>query len=210
VGTDAAGRDRREVEGLIGFFINQLPLRSRLAGDPTLRELLGQVRETALEAYAHQDLPFDLLVEALRVEQSRQRSPVFQVKLVLQNIPREDIDLPGLSFRQVVRPGAATAQIDLHWSFLESNDEIWLTLTYSTDLYDEPLIDSLLDEYEMWLHAFAERPEARFGAVAAELARARQDRLAERGLERKAKNLDKLRSRRRQVAGPEEGEARGG
>ena len=63
-----------------------------------------------------------------RSSSSRQRSPVFQVKLVLQNIPREDIDLPGLSFRQVVRPGAATAQIDLHWSFLESNDEIWLTL----------------------------------------------------------------------------------
>jgi len=196
VGTDVAGRDRREVEGLIGFFINQLPLRTRLAGDPTLRELLGRVRETALDAYAHQELPFDFLVEALRIEQSRRRSPVFQAKLVLQNIPREEMDLPGLSFR-VVPPRTETAQLDLHWSFLETGGELWLTLTYSTDLFDEPLIDSLLDQYEMWLRAFTERPEERLGAVAAEIARAGQDRLAERGLELKAKNLDKLRSRRR-------------
>jgi non-ribosomal peptide synthetase component F len=198
VGTDVAGRDRREVEGLIGFFINQLPLRTQLAGDPTLRELLGRVRETALEAYAHQDLPFDFLVEALRIEQSRRRSPVFQVKLVLQNIPREEMDLPGLSF-SVVPPRTETAQLDLHWSFMEKGDELWLTFTYSTDLFDEPLIDSLLDQYEMWLHAFAERPEARLGAVAGELAQAGQERLAERGLELKAKNLGKLRSRRRQA-----------
>jgi amino acid adenylation domain-containing protein/non-ribosomal peptide synthase protein (TIGR01720 family) len=198
VGTDVAGRDRREVEGLIGFFINQLPLRTHLAGDPALRELLKRVRDTALEAYAHQDLPFNLLVEALPVEQSLRRSPVFQVKLVLQNTPQEDLDLPDLSF-EVVGSQTETAQLDLHWGFVERGDELWMSLTYSTDLYDEALIDSLLDQYEMWLHAFAERPEARLGAVAAEIAQAAQDQLAERGMEIKSKNFGKLRGRRRQA-----------
>jgi non-ribosomal peptide synthetase component F len=198
VGTDVAGRDRRETEGLIGFFINQLPLRADLAGSPTLREALGRTRETALEAYAHQDLPFDHLIEALHVEQSLARSPVFQVKLVLQNVPRESLDLPGLTL-QVVPASTATAQLDLHWSFAEMGEELWLTLTYSTDLFDEPLIDSLLEEYEAWLHAFAERPEAPLAEVVAELARAQEARHEERGLELKSNNFGKLRSLRRQA-----------
>ncbi|HVR99854.1 MAG TPA: condensation domain-containing protein, partial [Thermoanaerobaculia bacterium] len=198
VGTDIAGRDRGETEGLIGFFINQLPLRAVLAGDPTLRELLRRARETALEAYAHQDLPFDHIVETLRVERSLGRSPVFQVKLVLQNAPRGNLDLPSLTFK-ALRSNAETAQLDLHWSFVEGGEDLWLMLTYSTDLYDEPLIEGLLDQYEVWLHAFAERPEARLGDVIAELVQAEQDRLADRGLELKSKNLGKLRSRRRQA-----------
>ncbi|HSF40221.1 MAG TPA: amino acid adenylation domain-containing protein [Thermoanaerobaculia bacterium] len=198
VGTDVAGRDRRETEGLVGFFINQLPLRADLAGNPTLRELLGRVRETALDAYAHQDLPFDHLVEALRIEQSLRRSPVFQVKLVLQNAPRESLDLPGLTLK-VVPLSTETAQLDLHWSVVERGEELWLTLTYSTDLYDEPLIDGLLDQYELWLHAFAERPDAQLGDVVAELAQAERARRAERGLELKSKGLGKLRGLRRQA-----------
>ena len=198
VGTDIAGRDRGETEGLIGFFVNQLPLRADLTGDPTLRELLRRARETALEAYSHQDLPFDHMVEAARVERSLRRSPVFQVKMVLLNVPVERLELPSLTFK-ALRSDTETAQLDLHWSFAEAGDELWLTLTYSVDLYDEPLIDSLLDQYEAWLQAFAERPEARLGDVAAELAQAEEDRLAKLGLELKSKNLGKLRSRRRQA-----------
>jgi acyl transferase domain-containing protein len=198
VGTDIAGRDRGETEGLIGFFINQVPLRVDLTGDPTLRELLRRAREAAWEAYSHQDLPFDQLVEALRVERSLRRSPIFQVKLVLQNAPRESLDLPSLTFK-ALGSSTETAQLDLHWSFVERGEGLWLTLTYSTDLYDEPLIDGLLDLYEAWLRAFTERPEAQLGEVVAELAQAEEDRLAERGLELKSKNLGKLRSRRRQA-----------
>ncbi|HVR95493.1 MAG TPA: condensation domain-containing protein, partial [Thermoanaerobaculia bacterium] len=198
VGTDIAGRDRGETEGLIGFFINQLSLRADLTGDPTLRELLRRARETAWEAYSHQDLPFDQLVEALRIERSLRRSPIFQVKLVLQNAPRESLDLPSLTFK-ALGSSAGMAQLDLHWSFVERGEGLWLTLTYSTDLYDEPLIDGLLDQYEAWLHSFTERPEAQLGEVVAELAQAEQDRLAARGLELKSKNLGKLRSRRRQA-----------
>ncbi|HYG63278.1 MAG TPA: amino acid adenylation domain-containing protein [Thermoanaerobaculia bacterium] len=203
VGTDVAGRDRHETEGLIGFFINQLPLGADVTGDPTLRELLGRAREMALEAYAYQDLPFDQLVDALRVERSLQRAPVFQVKLVLQNAPREGLDLPGLTF-EVVPSSTATAQLDLHWSFVESGDDLWLTLTYSTDLYDEPLIESLLEQYEIWLYAFTERPEARLGEVVAEFAQAERSRRAERGLELRSKGLGQLRSLRRQADSPME------
>ncbi|HJX29824.1 MAG TPA: condensation domain-containing protein, partial [Thermoanaerobaculia bacterium] len=198
IGTDVAGRDRRETEGLIGFFINQLPLRADLSGDPTLCELLGRVRETALEAYAHQDLPFDHLVEALRVQRSLQRSPVFQVKLVLQNAARESLDLPDLTLRAVPL-STETAQLDLHWAVAEVGGELSLKLTYSTDLYDEPLIDRLLDHYEVWLRAFAERPQARLGEVAAELAQAARVRRAERGQELKSVGRGKLRGLRRQA-----------
>jgi hypothetical protein len=198
VGTDVAGRDRREAEGLIGFFINQLPLRANLAGDPTLRELLGRARETAIEAYSHQDLPFDHLVEALQVQRSLQRSPVFQVKLVLQNAPRESFDLPGLTFK-VVPLSTEAAQLDLHWSFAERGEELWLKLTYSTDLYDELLIDELLDEYESWLHAFAERPDAQLGEVTAELAQAGQARQAELEIALKSVGFAKRRSRSRRA-----------
>ncbi|HVR99667.1 MAG TPA: condensation domain-containing protein, partial [Thermoanaerobaculia bacterium] len=198
VGTDVAGRDRRETEGLIGFFINQLPLRADLSGDPTLRELLGRVRESALEAYAHQDLPFDHLVEALRVKPSLQRSPIFQVKLVLHNAAQKSLDLPGLTLRRMpldIRP----AQLDLHWSVAEMDEELWLTLTYSTDLYNKSLIDSLIDQFEVWLRAFAERPEARLGEVTAELERAERALQAERDLELKSVGFGKLRSLRRQA-----------
>jgi amino acid adenylation domain-containing protein len=198
VGTDVAGRDRRETEGLIGFFINQLPLRADLTGNPTLRELLARVRETALEAYVHQDLPFDHLVEALRVEQSLQRSPVFQVKLVLLNATQESLELPDLTLK-IVPLSTETAQLDLHWRVMERDEDLWVTLTYSTDLYDEPLIAGLLDEYELWLQAFVERPDAQLGDVVAELAEAERARRVQHGRELKSKGLGKLRDSRRQA-----------
>jgi non-ribosomal peptide synthetase component F len=100
---------------------------------------------------------------------------------------------------EAVPSGSAKAQLDLHWSFAESGGELWLTLTYSTDLFDEPLIDSLLDEYEAWLHAFLERPEARLSDVVAELAQAERARQAELDTALKSAGLAKLHSRRRQA-----------
>ncbi len=96
VGTDIANRNRLETENLIGFFINQLVLRTDLSGNPSFREVLKRVRAVTLGAYAHQDLPFDRLVDALKVKRSLDVTPLFQVKLIFQNAPIPPIELPDL------------------------------------------------------------------------------------------------------------------
>ncbi|MHC5728777.1 MAG: condensation domain-containing protein, partial [Nostoc sp.] len=97
IGTPIANRNRAEIEGLIGFFINTLVLRTRLDGNPSFRQLLSRVREVALSAYADQDLPFEMLVEALQPERDLSHTPLFQVMFVLNNAPTSEVELTGLS-----------------------------------------------------------------------------------------------------------------
>ena len=140
VGADVANRTRTETEGLIGFFINQVVLRADLSGDPTFRELLAQVRRVAMDAYAHQDLPFDKLVEALNPERNLSYGPIFQVKLVLQNTPRSQVELPsGLTVERV--PVESTqAREDLLLNVSESGEGLSVHFKYNAALFDAQTI----------------------------------------------------------------------
>jgi len=110
VGSPIAGRNRAEIEGLLGFFVNTLVLRGQLGGNPTFEELLGRLRQTTLGAYAHQDLPFERLVEELQPERHLSRAPLFQVMFVMQNAPLPQMRLSDLSF-SVLEPEGGTTEV---------------------------------------------------------------------------------------------------
>jgi len=152
VGTDIANRNRAETEGLIGFFVNLLVLRTDLSGGPRGRDVLARVREVALEAYAHQDVPFDQLVRALRPERSLAPSPLFDVLFVLQNVAAQGLDLPGLRLRPVEIEVAAS-RFDLALFMAETPEGISGRWVYKTDLYDAGTIDRLTAQYIFLLEA---------------------------------------------------------
>jgi amino acid adenylation domain-containing protein len=160
VGTDVANRNREETERLIGFFVNQLALRIDAGGDPSFRGLLARVRDSAVGAYAHQDLPFERLVEELQPVRDLARQPVFQVVFALQNMPSTALDLAGLSLRRLPS-GGATAQFDLTVMALETPTGIALTVEYDADLFDPATVDRLLRHYGVLLEAAVEAPARR-------------------------------------------------
>ncbi|HEX6865192.1 MAG TPA: condensation domain-containing protein, partial [Thermoanaerobaculia bacterium] len=164
VGTDIANRTRPELEGLIGFFVNELALRTDLSGNPTFRELLARVRDLCLEAYAHQDLPFERLVEELQPRRDPSYNPIFQVLFVLQNAPRESLDLGGLELSSLAS-GVATAKFDLAVFLVESGEQIGGVFEYSTDLFDATTITRLTDQFCALLSRSAARPEARLSTL---------------------------------------------
>jgi len=167
VGTDIANRQRKEVEGLIGFFVNQLVLRTSLAGDPTFRELLARVRVVTLGAYAHQDLPFDKLVQALEPERNLSRSPLFQAKLVLQNAPREMFDLPELgnltmSFMEIE---SDMTSFDFLLAMSDGADGLTGVLSYSKDLFEDTTIAKFLKHFRVLLEQVVADPEQRLSSL---------------------------------------------
>jgi hypothetical protein len=143
VGTPIANRQRRELEGLIGFFANTLVLRTQVEGRESFAELLGRVKETCLGAYGHQDVPFEKLVEELQPERSLSHSPLFQVMFILQNAPQEDwrLGTEGLSFT-VQGQGTAAAKFDLTLTLTEGIAGLEGSLEYNSDLFDALTIDS--------------------------------------------------------------------
>ena len=164
VGTPIAGRARAEIEGLIGLFANTLALRTDLSGDPRFDELLGRVKETALGAYAHQDLPFEKLVEALQPARDLSRQPLFQVMLILQNVPVETVDLPGMRLLPL-RLESATARFDLTLTLREDGDGLAGWLEYATDLFAEATIDRFLGHFRVLLEGIAAAPEMRLSEL---------------------------------------------
>ncbi|HEV2846525.1 MAG TPA: condensation domain-containing protein, partial [Thermoanaerobaculia bacterium] len=164
VGTPIAGRNRVEIEELIGVFVNNLVLRGGLAGDPTFREMLVRVRETALAAYLHQDVPFEKLVDELAPERSLAHSPLFQVMLVLQNAPTESLEIEDLRLLPV-DVETATAKFDLTFNLSEHEGGLAGLIEYATDLYDAATVDRLIAHFERLLAGMVEEPERRAGEV---------------------------------------------
>ena len=158
VGTPIANRNRAETESLIGFFINTLILRTRFTEQMTFRELLGQVRETALDAYAHQDLPFEKLVEELQPERTLSHSPLFQVVFHLQNAVTESLSLSGLNM-STMGVETDTAKFDLSLSMAESKEGLFGALNYNTDLFDAATIRRMARHFEQLLEAAVANPD---------------------------------------------------
>jgi len=191
-GTDIANRTRAELEGLMGLFVNQLVLSCDLSGNPTFREVLRRVRRETLEAYAHQDAPFDRLVEILNPVRDMSRTPLFQVKLVLQNTPFETQKLEGLSIAPFEVP-RRIVKFDLLLNLLESRNGIAGNVEYSTDLFEGPAIARLLDGFAAVLRTVSERPEARLGEIEAVLSGIAAQAEEERGRERRSASLARAR-----------------
>lgn len=164
IGTDVANRNREETEGLVGFFVNLLPLRSDLGGDPTFLELLAQVRRTALEAYAHQDLPFEKIVEALKLKRDLGGNPLVQALLVLQNVPPPSMELPGLEVG-ALEFESEVARFDLGLFMEDAEEGLTGLWKYSTDLFDASTIASLSERFVTLLGNAAAHPEAQLSVI---------------------------------------------
>ena len=179
VGAAIANRNRTEIEGLIGFFVNTLALRANFAGDPTFRDFLASVRRSALEAYEHQDLPFEKLVEELNPHRTLSYTPVFQVMLVLQNAPDSALKLEGLSVSRV-RGVTETAKFDLTLSVSESAEGLRVSLQYNTDLFEDATIARLLAHFEVLLRCIVHDPTKRISELSL-MTEAESRDLVERG-----------------------------
>ncbi|MEG3898402.1 MULTISPECIES: amino acid adenylation domain-containing protein [unclassified Microcoleus] len=179
VGSPIANRNRSEIEALIGFFVNSLVLRTDLSGNPTFRELLNRVKEVALGAYAHQDLPFEKLVEELHPDRALNQNPLFQVAFALQNAPGNRLELPELTLSpQQLDVGTARFDLEFHlWErspnssgsnqspsnklWVDSSEGISGMVIYSADLFNEATITRLIGHFQTLLESIAANPEQR-------------------------------------------------
>jgi amino acid adenylation domain-containing protein/non-ribosomal peptide synthase protein (TIGR01720 family) len=164
VGTPIANRHRGELEPLIGFFVNTLALRADLRKDPDYRTLLEQIRDLALGAYAHQDLPFETLVEYLHPERDLRRTPLFQVMFAVQNAPVDRLEVPGLSLRLL---DVATGASKFDWTVSLSEDREGLTgsLEYASDLFDRATVQRVIGHLEILLAAALADPAGRLSEL---------------------------------------------
>ncbi|MEP6917618.1 MAG: amino acid adenylation domain-containing protein, partial [Acidobacteriota bacterium] len=165
VGFPVAGRGRAELEPLIGFFVNTLVLRTDLSGDPTFRQLLRRVREASIDAFAHQDMAFDRLVEVLQPSREMGRHPLFQVGFALQNAPMPSLELPGVVVTGVVVP-RTRARFDLHVAMWEDRGRLAGSIEYSTDLFDAATVRRFGEHFRRLLEAAIARPDTRVSSLA--------------------------------------------
>ncbi|MNW26216.1 Linear gramicidin synthase subunit B [compost metagenome] len=164
VGTPVANRNRPEIEGLIGFFVNMLPIRSEFTGNRTVRELLRQSRDTTLSAYDHQDLPLEELVDAIQPERSLSHTPLFQVIFDMQTKQMGTIELPGLTAHPLpVELGEA--KFDLGLTFGEMPEGLVASLNYSTSLFEAATIERMMGHLRLIYEQMAENPDEHVGSL---------------------------------------------
>ncbi|MGW5739787.1 condensation domain-containing protein, partial [Streptomyces sp. NPDC055261] len=170
IGSPIAGRTDEALDDLVGFFINTLVLRTDLSGDPTFHELVERVRETDLAAYAHQDVPFEHVVEALNPERSLSRHPLFQVMLTFQNNEQAQFRLPGLTFTSE-STGDGAAKFDLQLGVHEQHGDdggpagLVGAFEFATDLFDRVTVEELVDRFRRVLAAVAADPDRHVGEL---------------------------------------------
>jgi len=164
IGSPTAGRREVELESLIGFFVNTLVIRANLSGNPTFLELLGRVREVMFEAYAHQEVPFEKVIEALQVSRSLSHTPLFQVMFILQNGPKQRLELPGLSLQEL-EVDNGTAMFDLTVEMAEVDDGLSCVFEYSTDLFEPATMTRMLGHFQSLLEGIAADPGQRLSAL---------------------------------------------
>jgi amino acid adenylation domain-containing protein len=165
IGTPIANRNHGDIEGLIGFFVNTLVLRTQVDLMQDFHTLLQQVRQHTLDAYAHQDVPFEHLVDALQPERHASYSPLFQVMLVLQNAPMGELALPGLSM-QLLDHESVTSKFDLTLSLMEGRDGLKGHLEYSTDLFERHTMERMAGHFTRLLQAIVAEPRCAVGKLA--------------------------------------------
>jgi alpha-ketoglutarate-dependent taurine dioxygenase len=192
VGSPIAGRNRVETEGVVGFFINTLVLRTDLSGDPTYRALLQRVREVTLGAYAHPDLPFEKLVEALRPPRDPSRNPLFQVNFRVQTAPSPPLRLAGLGVEPLQLIDTATSKFDLALE-LSALEGFGGYFEYNTDLFDEATIHRMRDELEKLLGTVLGQPDTRLKSLDLLANRERSQRLMEQTATPKPRGLRDIR-----------------
>ena len=169
IGSPIANRHRSELEGLIGFFVNSLVMRSNLSGNPSFRKLLERVRDVTLAAYEHQDLPFEKLVEELDPDRDLSRNPLFQVAFALQNAPMQSLELPGLMLEPApLESGSIRFDLEVHlWESAHGLRSLWQSseglsgfISYSTDLFDRDRISRLVGHFQTLLEGIVSNPDA--------------------------------------------------
>jgi amino acid adenylation domain-containing protein/FkbM family methyltransferase len=185
VGANVANRNRAETEGLIGFFVNTVVLRTSLAGDPSFVELLKRVREVCLGAYAHEDVPFEKVVALLQPERTLDRQPLFQVKLDVDDELTQALELHGLTLSPLDLP-TDVGRYDLHLILTNTAEGLVGEIVYDKNLFDEATVGMMSSQLETLLAGVIKQPDVRLSALAEVLARA--DKQYQAGREKDYKN----------------------
>jgi Condensation domain/TubC N-terminal docking domain len=158
IGSPIANRTHSQTEGLIGFFVNTLVLRNQINPEQSFIELLQQTRQTCLDAYSHQDIPFEVLVEKLQPERSLSYNPLFQVMFALENNESPDLSLPGLEIEWLGVKGAI-AKFDLTLLVIESDNQLNCSWEYATDLFEKSTIQGMAEQFEVLLKGIIDHPQ---------------------------------------------------